>query len=68
VAFYDIKEKLNLPFAVEIIMLAAWYIWIVKNWNIFEDQAPSIIAWKTVFKQELQLLYYRMKKKWDGLA
>jgi hypothetical protein len=65
-AFYDIKEKLNLPFAVEIIMLAAWSIWIVKNKNFFEGQAPSVLAWKTVFKQELQLLSYRMKKKWDA--
>jgi hypothetical protein len=28
-AFYDIKEKLNLPFAVEIIKLGAWAIWII---------------------------------------
>lgn len=62
-AFYDIKEKLNLPFAVEIIMLASWSIWIIRNRKIFEGQAPSFMAWKTVLKQELQLLSYRMKKK-----
>jgi hypothetical protein len=65
-AFYDIKEKLNVPFAVEIIMLASWSIWIVRNRKIFEGQLPSIGAWKIVLKQELHLLSYRMKKKWDA--
>jgi hypothetical protein len=62
-AFYDIKDTLNLPFVLEIIMLAAWGIWIIRNMKIFEDQNPSISAWKIVFKQELHLLSYRMKKK-----
>jgi hypothetical protein len=60
-----IKYSLNLPFAVEIIILAAWSIWIIRNRKIFEDQNPSFSAWKIIFKQELQLLSYRMKKKWN---
>jgi hypothetical protein len=64
-AFYVIKDSLNLPFAVEIIILAAWSIWIIRNRKIFEDQNPSFSAWKIIFKQELQLLSYRMKKKWN---
>jgi hypothetical protein len=62
-AFYEIKDHLSLPFAVEIIILAAWAIWIIRNRKSFEDQAPSLNAWKAVFKQELILLSYRMKKK-----
>jgi hypothetical protein len=62
-AFYEIKDHLSLPFAVEIIILAAWAIWIIRNRKIFEDQTPSLSAWKTVFKQELILLSFRMKKK-----
>jgi hypothetical protein len=65
-AFYGIKEKLKLPFAVEIIMLASWSIWMVRNRKIFEGQAPSFLAWKTLLKQELQLLSYRTKKKWEA--
>jgi hypothetical protein len=65
-AFYDIKDTLKLPFVVEIIILAAWRIWIIRNRNFFEDQNPSFSAWKIVFKQELQLLSYRMKNKWDA--
>jgi hypothetical protein len=63
-AFYDMKEKLQIPFTVEVIILASWSIWIVRNRKIFEGQVPSIVAWKTVFKQELHLLSFRMKKKW----
>jgi hypothetical protein len=48
---------------MEIIILAAWAIWIIRNRKIFEDQAPSLSAWKAVFRQELILLSYRMKKK-----
>jgi hypothetical protein len=65
-AFYDIMDTLNLPFAVEIIMIVAWVIWIIRNRKIFEDQDPSISAWKIVFKQVLHLLSYRMKKKCDA--
>jgi hypothetical protein len=64
-AFYVIKDSLNLPYAVEIIILAAWSIWIIRNRKIFEDQNPSFSAWKIIFKQELHLLSYRMKKKWS---
>jgi hypothetical protein len=56
---------LNLPFAVEIIMLGAWAIWIIWNRKNFEDKPPSLNAWKSVYKKELQLLSYRMRKKWD---
>jgi hypothetical protein len=64
-AFYVIKDSLNLPYAVEIIILAAWSIWTIRNRKIFEDQNPSFSAWKIIFKQELHLLSYRMKKKWS---
>jgi hypothetical protein len=37
-AFEDMIIKLKLPFAMEIIELAAWGIWIVKNNKIFQDQ------------------------------
>jgi hypothetical protein len=65
-AFYAIKDTLKLPFAVEIIILASWSIWIIRNRKIFEDQNPTFLAWKIVFKQELQLLSYRIKNKWDA--
>jgi hypothetical protein len=37
--FYDIREKMNLPFSMEVIILAACGIWIVRSSKIFKDQA-----------------------------
>jgi hypothetical protein len=65
-ALYDIKDKLNVPFAVEIIIIASWSIWIIRNRKNFEGQTPTLQAWKAIFKQEIYLLSYRMKKKWEN--
>jgi hypothetical protein len=62
-AFYDIKKKLNVPFAMELIILAAWGIWISRNNKIFNNQEPSFESWKAIFLQEAKMLTYRMKKK-----
>jgi hypothetical protein len=37
-AFEDMRTKIKLPFAMEILVLAAWGIWIVKNNKVFKDQ------------------------------
>jgi hypothetical protein len=37
-AFADLKEKLNVSFLMEIIILAAWSIWIVRNNKISRTQ------------------------------
>jgi hypothetical protein len=36
-ALYDVKNKLRMPFAMEIIIAAAWGIWIVRNNKIFKN-------------------------------
>jgi hypothetical protein len=59
----DIKEKLQLPFAMDIIMLAAWGIWIVRNNKIFNNISASFQSWKAIYLQEIRLISYRMKKK-----
>jgi hypothetical protein len=35
--FADLKEKLNVPFFMKIIILVAWSIWIVRNNKIFHN-------------------------------
>jgi hypothetical protein len=39
-AFYDVNNKLNVLFSMEIIISAAWGIWIVRNNKIFKNQTP----------------------------
>jgi hypothetical protein len=55
--------SINLPFAMEIIILAAWGIWIIRNNKVFKDQNAVFNSWKAVYIQELKLLEHRMKKK-----
>jgi hypothetical protein len=48
---------------MEIIILAAWGIWISRNNKIFHNQTLSFTTWKVIFLQEAKFLTYRMKKK-----
>jgi hypothetical protein len=59
----NINTNLNLPFSMEIIVLAAWSIWILRNEKIFNNIQPLFKTWKAIYFQELRWLGYRMKKK-----
>jgi hypothetical protein len=60
---FEIRDKLKVPFSMDIVILGAWSIWIIKNNKIFNDQEPRFNAWRVIFKQELEMLRFRMKKK-----
>jgi hypothetical protein len=62
-AIIDIKEKINVPFSMDIIILAAWSIWIVRNNKFFNNVRPSLGSWKAILIQELRWLQYGMKNK-----
>jgi hypothetical protein len=62
-AFYDIKNNLRVPFHMEIIIATAWGIWIVRNNKIFKNQLPNFQSWKAIYKNELRMIQYMMKKK-----
>jgi hypothetical protein len=59
----DMKKKINKPFSMEIIILAPWSIWIVRNNKLFGDETTRWSNWKAIFNKELKMLAYRMKKK-----
>jgi hypothetical protein len=65
-AFVDMKRKLKVPFSMELIILATWGIWIVRNNKIFSNVTPSFNTWKAVYYHELRMVSYRMKMKYDG--
>jgi hypothetical protein len=62
-AIIDIKKKINVSFSMDIIILASWSIWIVRNNKFFNNVRPSLDSWKAILKQELRWLHYRMKNK-----
>jgi hypothetical protein len=65
-AISNIKDKLKVPFYMEIIILSSWAIWIVRNERIFENKSPTFNTWRAIFHQELKLLKYRIKKKFES--
>jgi hypothetical protein len=54
-AFQDLKDKLKLPFSMEIIILASWAIWMTRNKKIFKGQRSSFQGWKAIYMEELKL-------------
>jgi hypothetical protein len=57
------KDKLNKPFSMKIIILASWSIWLVRNNKLFRDETARWSNWNAIFNKELNLVAYRMKKK-----
>ena len=62
-AFFDMKNKLHLPFFMDIIILASWSIWMIRNNNIFRDERPTVDRWKHIYLAELNWLKFRIKAK-----
>jgi hypothetical protein len=51
------------PFFMEVIILACWNIWLIRNGKIFSAEKSSFIKWKAKFIQDISLLQYRIKLK-----
>jgi hypothetical protein len=59
----DLKNKIHLPFAMDMIIIAAWSIWIVRNNMIFQNKRPTFTSWNAIYLHELNWISYRLKKK-----
>jgi hypothetical protein len=57
------KDLMKLPFSMDIIILASWSIWIIRNNKIFKNQVARWTSWKAIYVNELRMLAFRMKKK-----
>ncbi|KQJ81712.2 hypothetical protein BRADI_5g02453v3 [Brachypodium distachyon] len=59
----SLKRKLKVPFFMEIIILGAWSIWKVRNDFIFNQRTPSLYRCRQLFKEEMNLVFHRAKRK-----
>jgi hypothetical protein len=57
------KDLLKLPFSMDIVILASWSIWIIRNNKIFNNQEARWSSWKAIYMNELRMLKFRMKQK-----
>jgi hypothetical protein len=59
--FKAIKDKLSVPFAMEIIILMAWSIWTTRNDWMFKNKDPQVQECKQKFLKEFSLLLHRVR-------
>lgn len=57
------EDLLGVPFSLEIIILAAWAIWITRNGFIFKGISPSLYKCRKTFKEELNRVVHRVNRK-----
>jgi hypothetical protein len=62
----NLKQQLNVPFSMEIIILMTWSIWKCSNEWIFENQDPTVQHCKNEFRKELLLVIHRARGKYDN--
>ncbi|PNT60648.1 hypothetical protein BRADI_5g02904v3 [Brachypodium distachyon] len=58
-----IKKELQVPFHMEIITAVNWSIWRTRNDYIFNGISPSLYRCRRIFKDELNLVFHRAKRK-----
>jgi hypothetical protein len=52
------------PFFMEVVILACWNIWLLRNGKIFSAEVYSFTKWKGKFIHDISLLQYRLKQKY----
>uniref|UniRef100_A0A8R7QWB9 Uncharacterized protein n=1 Tax=Triticum urartu TaxID=4572 RepID=A0A8R7QWB9_TRIUA len=59
-----LKQLLNLPFAMDIIILISWAIWTTRNDFIFKHIPPNLYNCRRRFKEELKWFTYTGLMDW----
>jgi hypothetical protein len=57
------RKEFAKPFFMEVLMLACWHIWIIRNGKIFRGERPTFARWKAGFIHDVLLLRHRIKVK-----
>ena len=57
----EARREFNQPFFVEVILLASWSIWKVRNAQIFEGVRPRFYSWRSRFVHDISLQAHRLK-------
>lgn len=64
-----LKQLLQVPFAMDIIILVSWAIWTTRNDYIFKAKPPNLYTCRRKLKEELKWIIYRVKRKdYEGFA
>jgi hypothetical protein len=61
----NLKQQLNVPFSMEVIIIMTWSIWKSRNEWLFENKDPSVHHCTQEFSKELRLVIHRARGKYD---
>jgi hypothetical protein len=57
------KRSCGHPFFMEVMIMACWHIWLIRNAAIFQGERPTFARWRTCFIHDMYLLQHRIKAK-----
>ena len=57
------KRDFGKPFFMEVMILACWHIWKLRNGKKFQHERPTFAKWKCNFIHDISLLWHRIKSK-----
>ncbi|PNT71566.1 hypothetical protein BRADI_2g31535v3 [Brachypodium distachyon] len=49
------------PFFLEVVLVACWHIWKIRNGLIFNHVRPTFDAWRAAFTHDMSLLVHRIR-------
>jgi hypothetical protein len=51
------------PFFMEVVIMACWHTWLIRNANFFRNETPTFAKWRCNFIHVICLLKYRIKDR-----
>jgi hypothetical protein len=61
----NLKNQLNVPFSMEVIILMTWSIWKSRNEWLFANKDPLVHHCTQKFCKELRLIIHRARRNFD---
>ena len=55
------RNSFGQPFFKEVVYLAAWNVWLLRNGRIFGNERPTFASWRRNFIHDVTLLTHRFK-------
>ena len=49
------------PFFSEVVFIACWHIWLVRNAKVFRNERASFNKWRFAFRHDISLMQHRTK-------
>ena len=58
------KQDFAQPFFTEVVFVACWNIWIIRNARVFRHERQSFNKWRSAFIHDITLMQHRVKARY----